>query len=93
MFTYRTPKSGATSKQALARMNPIISNIRPLKKGKVYAPRAKYSQSYHRLDEILEEIAAILHPEIYPNYNNFSFFIELPETDPKSNTKEICDNG
>ena len=81
LFTYRTKKSGATSKAALARMNPLLKDIQPLKSGKVFAPLPHYSQSGDRLDEILTEIAAILHPEVYPNFER-RYFEELPDTDP-----------
>jgi iron complex transport system substrate-binding protein len=81
--TYRSPDSGATSKAAIARMNPILSDIKPINEGKVYAPQSHYSQSGHRLDEILTEIAAILHPEVYPDHD-LKFFRELPETDPQT---------
>ena len=81
LFTYRDKDSGATSKAALARMNPLLAPIRPLKHGKVYAPLPHYVQSGDRLDEILTEIAAILHPECYPDYQ-CRYFVELPEKDP-----------
>nr|WP_321467458.1 ABC transporter substrate-binding protein [uncultured Desulfobulbus sp.] len=86
-FTYRTQEMGATSKEALARLNPLIRDIAPLKRGRVYAPLAHYSQSADKLDEILTEISAILHPEVYPNYR-LRYFTELPATDPKVATKE-----
>ena len=81
MFTYRNRESGATSKAALARMNPLLKDIRPFTHGKVYAPLPHYAQSGDRLDEILTEIAAILHPEVYPDFQQ-QFFMELPDTDP-----------
>jgi iron complex transport system substrate-binding protein len=81
LFTYRTPATGATSKEALVRINPLLADVRPLKEGKVYAPLPHYVQSGDRLDEILTEIAAILHPDVYPGYKR-RYFIELPETDP-----------
>lgn len=80
-FTYRTPEDGATSKAALARMNSLFADIRPLHEGRVYSPRPEFSQSGHRLDEILTEIAAILHPHLYPDFK-LRYFIELPDTDP-----------
>jgi iron complex transport system substrate-binding protein len=83
-FTYRTRDAGVTSKAALARMNPLLADIRPLKEGKVYAPLPHYVQSGDHLDEILTEIAAILHPEVYPDYKR-RYFMELPDTDPKEN--------
>ena len=81
-FTYRTPARGATSKAALARLNPLIAQIKPLgPEGRVYAPLAHYSQSSDRLDEILVEISAILHPQAYPGHR-LAFFTALPDTDP-----------
>ncbi|MFP4030251.1 MAG: ABC transporter substrate-binding protein [Desulfococcaceae bacterium] len=83
LFTYRTAEWGATSKAALARLNPLLAGIRPLAEGRVYAPLPHYVQSGHRLDEILTEIAAILHPSAYPDYE-LKFFTPLPDTDPPS---------
>lgn len=79
-FTYRNPKSGATSKTALARANPLIAGLKPLKDGKVYSPLPHYTQSGDRLDEILTDIAAIIHPSCYPGYQS-KFFRELPDED------------
>ncbi len=81
-FTYRTPRLGATSKASLARTNPLIAGIRPLgPEGKTYAPLPHYTQSSDRLDEILTEISAILHPGAYPDYR-LKYFLELPQTAP-----------
>ncbi|MGE4528676.1 MAG: ABC transporter substrate-binding protein [Rhodospirillaceae bacterium] len=81
-FTYRTPDRGATSKAALARTNPLLARVRPLgPEGKTYAPLPHYAQSADRLDEILTEIAAILHPQAYPDHK-LQFFVELPDEDP-----------
>lgn len=82
-FTYRTPESGASSKAALARANPLLAGIKPIKSGRVYSPLPNYYQSGDRLDEILMDIAAILHPESYPGYR-IQFFRELPDEDPAS---------
>jgi iron complex transport system substrate-binding protein len=83
-FTYRTAGRGASSKAALARTNPLIAGIRPLgPAGRVYAPKPHYAQSADRLDEILTEISAILHPRAYPEHR-LSFFAELPDTDPET---------
>ncbi len=88
-FTYRTGAMGATSKAALAKLNPLIKDIGPLKRGRVYAPLPHYSQSSDKLDEILTEISAILHPEVYPNYR-LQYFTELPDNDPAAVTKETA---
>lgn len=82
-FTYRTPKTGATSKEALKNLHPLLADIKPLgPRGKVYAPLAHYSQSGDKLDEIFTEIAAIIHPDLYPGYQ-LSYFQELPDVDPE----------
>jgi iron complex transport system substrate-binding protein len=81
-FTYRTPQAGATSKAALARLNPLIANIRPLgRDGRAYAPLPLYAQSADRLDEIMLDISAILHPSIFPRHQ-LKFFQQLPDSDP-----------
>jgi iron complex transport system substrate-binding protein len=82
LFTYRNRESGATSKSALARMNPLVKDIRPFREGKIYSPLPHYIQSGDHLDEILTEIAAILHPEVYIDYER-RYFVELPEHDPQ----------
>lgn len=81
-FTYRTPDKGATSKDKLARTNPLISRLKPLgPEGKVYAPLPGYAQSADRLDDILVEISSILHPEAYPG-RQLTYFTQLPDLDP-----------
>lgn len=80
LFTYRTPKYGATSKDALSEMNPLLGRIKPLTAGKVYSPLPHYVQSGDKLDEILEEISAVLHPDLYPDYKP-KYFMELPQSD------------
>ncbi len=81
-FTYRTPATGATSKQALARLNPLIAGIKPLGPGgRVYAPLPIYAQSGDKLDEIFRELAAIMHPDLYPGYE-LRYFQRLPDRDP-----------
>lgn len=81
LFTYRTRDSGATSKAAIARSNPLIKDIAPLNSGKVFAPSPCYIQSMDRLDEILTEISAILHPDRYPGHV-LRYFEELPDDEP-----------
>jgi iron complex transport system substrate-binding protein len=81
-FTYRTPATGATSKAALARLYPLIAGIKPLgPDGKVYAPLPHYAQSGDQLDKIFTELAAIMHPDLYPGYR-LHYFLELPDKDP-----------
>jgi len=76
MITYRTPKQGITTKAQLAKINPEMAAIRPMTRGRVFYPLPLYKQSGHRLDEIIEDVAAILHPELYPGHH-LKFFREL----------------
>ncbi len=88
-FTYRTPKTGATSKAALAKMHPLMAGMKPLTpEGKVYAPLPHYSQSGDKLAEIFTELSVIMHPELYLGYE-LQYFQSLPETDP---TAEVSYN-
>ncbi len=83
-FTYRTPETGATSKEALRRDHPLLAGIKPLSsEGKVYAPLPHYSQSGDKLDEIFTDIAAIIHPQLYPHYQ-LKYFQDLPEKEPQA---------
>ena len=78
-FTYR---AGLTSKASLVLINPLLAGIKPMSPaGRAYSPRPHYSQSADRMDEILTEIAAILHPDVYPDHE-LQFFVELPNEDP-----------
>ncbi|MDR1085991.1 MAG: ABC transporter substrate-binding protein [Deltaproteobacteria bacterium] len=80
-FTYRSVGQGVYSKEALLRINPLLEGLKPLSaEGRALAPRPVYSQSADRLDELLTEIAAILHPEAYPGYE-LKYFVELPVKD------------
>lgn len=81
-FTYRTRDNGITSKASLVRVNPLLAGLKPMgPEGRAYAPLPHYVQSSDRLDEILTEIAAILHPDLYPGHE-LQFFLQLPDDDP-----------
>jgi iron complex transport system substrate-binding protein len=83
-FTYRSVGQGVYSKESLLRINPLLDGLRPLTdQGRALAPKPIYSQSADRLDDLLTEIAAILHPEAYPGFE-LQYFVELPLKDPKS---------
>ncbi|MDR3204857.1 MAG: ABC transporter substrate-binding protein [Deltaproteobacteria bacterium] len=84
-FTYRTAgESKMYSKEALLRINPLLEGVKPLTPaGKAFAPLPHYSQSADHLDELLTEIAAILHPDAYQGYR-LKYFLELPDKDQQS---------
>jgi len=73
MFTYRSPKTGINTKAQLAIDNPLMANIRPMTAGQIYSPKPVFYESYHRLDEVMLEIASILQPAVFgpPRYEFF----------------------
>ncbi len=73
MFTYRSPRTGINTKKQLAIDNPLMADIRPMKNGQVYAPKPVFYESYHRLDDVMREIASILQPAVFgpPRYEFF----------------------
>ncbi len=81
LFTYRAANVGVTSKEAMVRTNPAVGQIGPIQEGLVLSPLPHYAQSADRLDEILEEVAHILHPDIFPPREK-QFFADLPANEP-----------
>ncbi|MCB2190073.1 MAG: ABC transporter substrate-binding protein [Deltaproteobacteria bacterium] len=78
MITYRTPRQGMATKARMKATNRTIAGIKPLNSGKVYYPLKHYRQSAQKLDEILLDLAAIIHPELYPGHQ-LRYFAELQE--------------
>lgn len=78
MITYRTPRQGMATKARMKKTNKTIAGIRPLNGGKVFYPLKHYRQSADKLDQILVELAAMIHPELYPGHK-LNYFAEMPE--------------
>lgn len=78
MITYRTPRQGMLTKSRMRTTNKIIAGINPLNGGKVFYPLKHYRQSADKLDQILVELAAMIHPELYPGFK-LNYFAEMPE--------------
>lgn len=78
MITYRTPRQGMATKARMKATNITIAGIKPLSLGKVFYPLQHYSQSADKLDEILVDLAAMIHPELYPGFE-LRYFVEMPE--------------
>lgn len=78
MITYRTPRQGMATKARMRATNRTVAGIKPLKNGKVFYPLKHYRQSADKLDEILVDLAAIIHPELYPGHQ-LRYFAEMRE--------------
>lgn len=73
MFTYRSPRTGINTKKQLAIENPLMAGIRPMTNGQIYSPKPLFYESYHRLDDMMREVASILQPDVFgsPKYEFF----------------------
>lgn len=76
MFTYRSPRTGINTKRQLSAENPVMANIKPMIEGSIYSPKDLYYESYHKLDDVMMEIASILQPEIFGN-PEYKYFLKL----------------
>jgi len=56
------------SKNDLIEEVPGLAETRPFKEDRVYAMQPWVWQRIHRIDEIVEDLAAILHPELFPQH-------------------------
>ena len=66
LITYRTPFVGMDNKAKIAKNFPDLASTKPLTTGKIIVPMRHYERSMHRLDDIIEEVAAYLHPDLFP---------------------------
>jgi iron complex transport system substrate-binding protein len=77
MFMYPGLMQDAASKEDIIRYNENLSSFKPLSpEGRVYMTENLFYESFGRLDEIAEELAAILHPEAFPGHE-LKFFKEI----------------
>jgi len=79
-ITYRGPESGITSKERLRQSSRLLQtvDIRPMYSGKVYFTGWRLYQSADTAG-MIAELAAIFHPELFPEKKKPQYFFELPE--------------
>jgi len=56
------------SKEDLIEEVPGLAETKPFKEDRVYAMQPWIWQHIHRIDEIVKDLAAILHPELFPQH-------------------------
>jgi|GEM_PF-1998913 len=71
-----TKASGIKSISDIIKVNPMTRYFKAIKRGNVWCYHPCFWQSIHRPDEILEDIAAMLHPGLFPGHK-FRFFEKL----------------
>ncbi len=79
LITYRGPESGISSKERLRQSSRLLQmvDIRPMNEGRIYFTGWKLYQSADTAG-IIAELAAILHPRLFPEIKKPGYFFELP---------------
>ncbi len=80
LITYRGPETGITSKEKLRESSRLLQvvDIRPMNGGRIYSTGYNLYQSADTAG-IIAELAAILHPGLFPKRGKTRYFFELPE--------------
>jgi len=73
------PNYGITSIAKITEQEKILEDLQVIKEGKVWCYQPWYYQSLDKTDEIIEDLAAIFHPELFPE-NQLKQFMKLPKT-------------
>jgi iron complex transport system substrate-binding protein len=77
LFLYPGFASNANTKEDIIRYNDNLSLLKPLgPEGRTYMTEPIFYESFGRLEEISIELAAILHPELFPDHK-LVFFREI----------------
>lgn len=72
-----SPRHGITSMRQLAAEAELLLDLKPVRQGKVWLTRPGYWEALDRLDAVIEEVAAIIHPRLFPGHE-LTFFQKLP---------------
>ena len=72
------PQYGITSIKKLVAIHPILSDFRSIKRGNVWCFQPWYWESIDKTDDIIEDLAAIFHPGLFPGHR-YRYFLKLPE--------------
>ena len=72
------PQYGITSIKKLVAVYPVLRNFRSIRTGNVWCFQPWYWESIDKTDEIIEDLAAIFHPELFPGHRP-RYFLKLPK--------------
>ncbi|MBW1613408.1 MAG: hypothetical protein JRJ57_05405 [Deltaproteobacteria bacterium] len=80
LITYRGPEGGITSKEKLRQSSRLLQtiDIKPMREGKIYFTGYRLYQSADTAG-LIEELASIFHPELFPGHKKPEYFSELPD--------------
>jgi len=77
VFIYPSWPPYVSSVEDILKEGPILAELKVVKEGKVWCFRPWYYQSLDKTDGIIEDLAAVFHPELYPEHE-LGYFMRLP---------------
>ena len=80
IFIYSSRPPYVKSIKDIVERGPALADIKPVKEGKVWCFQPWYWQSIDKTDGIIEDLAAIFHPELYPEHE-LGYFMKLPKVE------------
>lgn len=80
LITYRGPETGITSRQRLRESTRLLQiiDIKPMNQGAIYFTGNNLYQSEDTAG-IVEELAVMFHPELFPVNKKQQYFFKLPD--------------
>ena len=69
---------GITSIKKLLAINPVLGNFRSVKAGNVWCFQPWYWDAIDKTDEIITDLAVIMHPGLFPDHK-LRYFFKLPK--------------
>jgi len=78
VFIYPSFPPYVSSIEDILKGGPILAKLKTVKEGKVWCFQPWYYQSLDKTKGIIEDLAAIFHPELYPEHE-LKYFMKLPE--------------
>lgn len=74
------PQYGTTSIAKITEQGKVLADLKTIKEGKVWCYQPWYYESLDKTDEIIADLGAIFHPDLFPNAE-LKQFMQLPKTD------------
>ena len=72
------PAYNTSTQDIIDRGLPIMKDMKPLVEDNTWCYQPWYYQVVHETPEVIEELQAILYPELYPDYKEFKYYWKVP---------------
>ncbi len=73
------PSYNTSTNDIVDRSIPIMKDIKPIREDTVWCYQPWYYQVVDETPAMIEELQAILYPELYPDYKDFRFYWKVPK--------------